>query len=454
MAFNSNILNIPLDGTGTEIPTLNVTDPYEKYLITGANTTIGNYALVPTGTPQQGTTFLFKYKATTDITTNGNTFAIFGQALTQNQLLIELDIECYYTGSAWVVEVKPSLTTAFVESVNIIANAITTSTINNLAITTAKINTNAVTNAKLAQMANQTVKANISGALADPSDVAITALVSLGGWGLTGNAGTTVGTNFIGTTDSEDLLIKGGVISFHAAGNNSGTLGGVNTGFGYSALLNVTNNAFNNTAVGFESLLNLTTGDSNTAVGFASLASNTSGSENTGIGESSLLANTTGTTNTSVGVGTLVANTSGSSNTAVGNQALESNTTANNNTAIGIFSLGNNTTGANNTGIGSLSLSGLTTGSSNTGVGINAGVTVTTGSFNTFMGLGAGANSATSLNRIALGYNASATSDYQFAIPDDVTTIKFKGLTYTLPTALPGADAILHCSSTGVLTWV
>lgn len=362
MAFNSNILNIPLDGTGTEIPTLNVSDPYEKYLITGANTTIGNYAIVPTGTPQLGTTFLFKYKATTDITTNSNTFAIFGQALTQNQLLIELDIECYYTGSQWIVEVKPSLTTAFVEAVNIVASAITTSAINNLAVTTAKINTNAVTNAKLAQMTSYTIKANNTGSTADSQDVAFSALTGLNYWGLTGNAGTVAGTNFIGTTDAVDLVIK-----------------------------------VNNTISGRITNLN--------------------------------------------------------SNVSLGKTSLDSVTTGQQNIAIGGLALSDVTIGDNNVGIGAGALTYLVSGGANTAIGVS-GQTITTGSNNTVIGDGADVSSSSALNRIALGVNANATADYQFAIPDDVTTIKFKGLTYTLPTALPGADAVLHCSSTGVLTWV
>ena len=278
MAFNSNILNIPLNGTGTEIPTLNVTDPYEKYLITGANTTIGNYAIVPTGTPQLGTTFLFKYKATTDITTNGNTFAIFGQALTQNQLLIELDIECYYTGSAWVVEVKPSLTTAFVEAVNIVASAVTTSAINNLAVTTAKINTNAVTNAKLAQMATLTVKANVTGGTADPTDVAISSLVPLSGWGLTGNAGTTAGTNFIGTTDLQDLIFKVNNVQSGRIHTSA-----PNTSFGVLSLDELTSGSFNS-AFGVSALQNVESGNNNTGFGDNSMSGVTIGSNNTGFG--------------------------------------------------------------------------------------------------------------------------------------------------------------------------
>lgn len=135
MAINISALNITLDGTGTEIPVLNVTDPYEKYYLLGSGIiAIGNYAIVPTGTPINGTTFIFKYRADVDITTNSTTFSIFGQSLTQNQLNSVLDIECYYDGTSWEVEIKPSFTSAVVEATNIVANAITASAIANSSI--------------------------------------------------------------------------------------------------------------------------------------------------------------------------------------------------------------------------------------------------------------------------------------------------------------------------------
>jgi len=88
MAINLNILSIPLNGTGTEIPALNVTDPFEKYVLTSTITVTatGNYAIVPTGTPQQGTTFIFKYKSSLEITTTTKTFYIFQQVITKKPL--------------------------------------------------------------------------------------------------------------------------------------------------------------------------------------------------------------------------------------------------------------------------------------------------------------------------------------------------------------------------------
>lgn len=64
------------------------------------------------------------------------------------------------------------------------------------------------------------------------SDDYINALVDLGvintgggsGWELTGNAGTTAGTNFIGTTDNEDLVIKTNNVEYLRLFGSNGTL--------------------------------------------------------------------------------------------------------------------------------------------------------------------------------------------------------------------------------------
>lgn len=205
-----NIKLYTLSGAGTEIDNFNVTDSYDEYLIKGTATAIGNYAISLTGTPQAGEFFRVKYKGLLDITTGSKTFSILGQNLTQNQLNSDLDIECFYDGSAWDVLIKPSFTSAVVEASNLTANAVTASAIANgsidlgvkgtalslitnriadLAVTTAKINSLAVTdakindvngsklvddtvtNAKLATMTASSVK--IGGATGDPADLAL-----------------------------------------------------------------------------------------------------------------------------------------------------------------------------------------------------------------------------------------------------------------------------------------
>ena len=99
-------------------------------------------------------------------------------------------------------------------------------------------------------------------------------------WLLTGNAGTTPGTNFLGTTAARPS-------EFETDGVKSGWLDWTSpysAAFGYGALLN--NTAIDNVGVGYQALNTNTTGKDNTAVGYQSLFSNSGGNgkQNTSIG--------------------------------------------------------------------------------------------------------------------------------------------------------------------------
>jgi hypothetical protein len=118
---------------------------------------------------------------------------------------------------------------------------------------------------------------------------------------------------------------------------------------------------FDNTAFGFQALLNDTIGDANTAFGTFALRSNTTGTTNTASGINALLNNTTGIDNTATGGGSLLGNSTGSKNTAIGVAALNQSA-----------------------------------GNKNIGIGFKAGLTLTTGNNNIFIGnQGAGAESQT-----------------------------------------------------------
>ena len=385
MAYISNILPIVLDGTGTEIPTLSVNDTYEKYIITGTQIAIGNYAIVPAGSPLINTTFLFEYDATLDITTNGTTFSIFGQSLNQTQLNSKLVIECRYNGSGWIVKVLPSITSVFITGANIATATIDAST---------KLQANSVTNSRLSQMSAYTVKANNTGSTATPQDVAMSTLTNGLAWGLTGNSGTTAGTNFIGTTDNVDVVFK----------RNSTQSGRISS--------------------------------TNTSLGVNAFSSNTFGTDCVAIGAGALGDNTTGIQNTAVGSGALISSVGFTSST---------------NTAVGHASMQQVTTGGGNSAIGVLSLGALVNGQNNISIGNSTGITLVSGNRNTLIGHTADVDSSSANNRIALGQNAVATADHQFAIPDNVTTIKFKGIVYTLPTV--NAAGVLTNDGSGVLTW-
>lgn len=159
------------------------------------------------------------------------------------------------------------------------------------------------------------------------------ATVNSANWTLTGNAGTSSATNFLGTTDDVDLVFRRFNVRAGFIGNPSVASGNKNTSFGGNSL----------NAAG--------TGIRNTAIGTNVMPSNTTGQLNVAIGDQTMFSNLGGSTNTAIGVGALYSNTSGNSNVAVGRNALTS-ANASNNTAIGFGALRQNTTGNYNVAIG------------------------------------------------------------------------------------------------------
>ena len=181
---------------------------------------------------------------------------------------------------------------------------------------------------------------------------------SAAAWELTGNAGTTNGTDFIGTTDAQDLDIRTNNV-VRARITQKGQIETLNTG----------NSVFIGEGAGANDDLS---DNYNVFVGKDAGASNTTGLVNTAIGSSALELNTTGYYNTANGNQALWSNTSGSSNTANGNYALRYNTTGYSNTANGNGALYSNTTGWNNTANGKNALRSNTTGYSNVAMGVHA----------------------------------------------------------------------------------
>ncbi len=180
-----------------------------------------------------------------------------------------------------------------------------------------------------------------------------------GGWGLTGNAGTSPSVNFIGTTDAQPLIFK--VDGVRAGRIETSTSAGKNVFFGAESGLNNSGIGFGfpfpfcwgceNTAMGSKALFTNTTGNQNTALGYQALYSNDDGGWNTAVGVQALYSSIGAYSNTAVGGEALFSNTSGDDNVAIGDEALYSNTTGNENTAIG-FQAGYSNTGSGNTFIG------------------------------------------------------------------------------------------------------
>ncbi|WP_284653275.1 beta strand repeat-containing protein [Flavobacterium terrisoli] len=187
-------------------------------------------------------------------------------------------------------------------------------------------------------------------------------------WQLNGNAGTDPNFNFIGTTDARDFVARtNNVERFRFTNSASGRIV-VNSEFGSNWSKNFYigggNNSVNTTASPYGPLA------ANTAIGYGTLVNNTTGILNTALGSNALLANQTGGYNVAIGVNALFSNKTGSYNVALGQNALSlAGTTSgqlnSGNTGLGYQSLEKVTTGQNNVGIGYMSGFNLTSGSNN-----------------------------------------------------------------------------------------
>ncbi|MBK8339426.1 MAG: hypothetical protein IPK99_05190 [Flavobacteriales bacterium] len=214
-------------------------------------------------------------------------------------------------------------------------------------------------------------------------------------WTLTGNAGTSPATNFVGTTDAQSLRFAANTFAGNIANTPTGLVSlGLNAG--------PANTGLSNTFVGGTAGVANTTGGSNTFVGQGAGAANTTTSNNTYVGTGAGQSNTTGQQNVYIGGLAGGSGTSGSDNILIGNGAGITNT-ANNNVMVGSFAGNGNSTGGGNTFLGGSAGSATTTGGQNTFVGTGAGSTNSTGTQNTLIGNGAALNANNLTNATAIG---------------------------------------------------
>jgi hypothetical protein len=152
------------DNGGT---TIDLTTYHDSYYLTGTLSLSGNWGLTATGTPREGMRIRLEYKATT--TLGAFTITILGTAMPTAYAAKKVNIDCYYNGTAWVVDYTP----AFDE-----ADIITTAMIVDDAITTAKINAKAITTAEMADLADGKIyigsAGNLPVAITPTGDVTIT----------------------------------------------------------------------------------------------------------------------------------------------------------------------------------------------------------------------------------------------------------------------------------------
>ena len=192
------------------------------------------------------------------------------------------------------------------------------------------------------------------------------------GWSVNGNNSITT-SNFLGSINNAALRFK---VNNQPSGIIDST--NQNTSFGYQSLYAITSGN-NNTAIGFDAAKKLNATHGNTAVGNKALAADTTGWENVAIGDSAM-GSAEGYNNTAVGFYALK-NVSGGGliigNTAIGYASQIARTGApgylsSGNTSVGALSLQNNVSGTNNVAIGLNSMQNVDSSSGNVAIGLLA----------------------------------------------------------------------------------
>ena len=196
---------------------------------------------------------------------------------------------------------------------------------------------------------------------------------------------------------------------------------------GYQAGNAITGNTNDNAFFGNQAG-KATTSAGNTAVGWESLLTNTSGNSLTAIGDRAL-QNSTGSFNTAVGWQAAVANTTGSSNTAIGLQSLDENQFGSSNTAVGTGAMQSQTSSTgNSTCIGFQCLNSILTGNTDEAIGYNAGANVTGSGTNTggvnsiYIGDSITTQGASDSNEIIIGHAAAGNGSNSTTIGNSSTT--------------------------------
>lgn len=215
--------------------------------------------------------------------------------------------------------------------------------------------------------------------------------------------------------DTEKASLSGALFTGPITYNGiAGVFG--NTGYGHESLNSVTAIAGSNTALGHQSMKDMTTGDDNTAVGFHCMIYNKTGHSNTAVGSASMAFIDSGYDNVAVGMQSLYTTSTGYANTATGNRALLDNTLGYRNTATGVDALRFNIDGLRNTAVGVDSMRTNTTGSNNVAVGVSSMLTSTVGNNNTAVGYESlRVNTATGNTAVGSGAGYSNTSGTKVA---------------------------------------
>jgi trimeric autotransporter adhesin len=225
---------------------------------------------------------------------------------------------------------------ATASAVNSVSNTSSTNTLSTAVNGVSGSGVNII-NSNATSLSGANLTTTVNGVAATALD--LTPAITSKAWSLTGNSGTTSGTNYIGTNDAQDVMVKANgterftinkttgfihlnqqnqstILGYQAAQSSSAAFATANVGIGYQAMY-FNNTGNRNTAVGFVALSQNQTGQDNTALGIVAL-NGALGNYNTGVGSSAGYWNTTGNKNIFIGHNSGVAHSTGSSNIFIG----------------------------------------------------------------------------------------------------------------------------------------
>ena len=246
-----------------------------------------------------------------------------------------------------------------------------------------------------------------------------------------------MGGNFNNSATTDQCVAIGALTMNSTLNNVDGTVA-----IGYKSLLSLTSGA-GNTAIGFEAGKDTTTGENNTLLGYQAGQNILGGNNNIAIGTASGETMTGVSSTVLVGkqAGQSINNASAIGTVAIGHQALKDVTNGAGNVAIGFTSGKNFTDGGNNVSVGhgAMSSSGTSasqctgvgsgallnaTGSNNTSLGYNSGDVITSGTLNTVIGYTADPSGNSATNQTVIGASATGQSDNSVTLGNgDVTDV-------------------------------